>query len=177
MKILRDERGRFIKGTILTRRNSVNWKILQCLVCKKEFRKPLSRIRVGRGKYCSRKCANEDKKGFVPWNKGLTGKTIRNSGSFQKGHKTWNKGIPYMQDGNHPNWKGDKVGYNALHSWIQRKLGKPNKCDKCQTEKAKRFEWANISGEYMRNFNDWKRLCSKCHANEHKNWEVRWHVI
>lgn len=112
----------------------------------------------------------------IPWNKGDKGKKDwMNLDGLNQGHG-WNKGLPFMQDEKHPNWKGDNVGYNALHSWIQKKLGKPSKCDKCKTIKAKRFEWANISGKYMRDLNDWKRLCAKCHANEHKNWEARWHV-
>ena len=54
---------------------------------------------------------------------------------------------------NHPNWKGSKVGYNALHSWITRKLGKANKCSNGHI--AMGYEWANISGEYRRELNDW----------------------
>lgn len=65
----------------------------------------------------------------------------------------------------HYAWKGDKVGYRALHSWIERKLGKPNFCEDCRNGKlnSRRYNWANISGKYLRNINDWRRLCVKCH--------------
>jgi len=66
---------------------------------------------------------------------------------------------------NHHNWKGDKAGYLAIHTWIQRKLGNLRKCDDCGTEVAKKYEWANISGEYKRDVSDFKRLCVSCHRH------------
>ena len=60
-------------------------------------------------------------------------------------------------------WKGQKVGNIALHQWVMKHLGKPEKCSECLTTKAKRFEWANISRQYKRDLSDWKRLCKKCH--------------
>lgn len=62
-------------------------------------------------------------------------------------------------------WKGDKVGYFALHQWVNKKLGKPGKCEKCGKDglKRKQIHWANISGNYKRDINDWIRLCSRCH--------------
>ena len=64
---------------------------------------------------------------------------------------------------NHHAWKGEDVGYHAIHNWIARKLGKPSQCEECHTKESKRFEWANISGEYKRDTNDWKRLSIECH--------------
>lgn len=62
-------------------------------------------------------------------------------------------------------WKGDKVGYLALHGWVRRHLGKPNRCDFCGLidGNENKFEWANKSGEYLRDLSDWIRLCVKCH--------------
>ena len=60
-------------------------------------------------------------------------------------------------------YKGDKVGYVGLHDWVQSRLGKPRKCEHCKTEKAKKFEWANISRKYKRDLSDWIRLCTSCH--------------
>lgn len=65
-----------------------------------------------------------------------------------------------------PNWKGDKVGYSGLHDWIRKQLGTPNRCEKCGTTKARRYEWANISGKYKRDLSDWCRLCVSCHRKE-----------
>ena len=54
--------------------------------------------------------------------------------------------------------------YRSVHYWIESVLGKPMVCTKCQTQVSKRFNWANISGEYKRDITDWIRLCAKCHA-------------
>ena len=75
---------------------------------------------------------------------------------------------------NHPNWKGDKVSIHQLHYRIRKQLGKPKRCSKCGTDKAKRIELANISGKYLSNLDDWRWLCSMCHAYEHKNWKKNW---
>ncbi len=63
-------------------------------------------------------------------------------------------------------WKGDKVGYGGLHDWIRKQLGTPQKCVRCGTTEAKRYEWCNISGEYTRDLSDWERLCVSCHRKE-----------
>ena len=63
----------------------------------------------------------------------------------------------------HPNWKGDNVGYAALHKWVRQLLGSPSECTHCGTTTAKRYEWANVSHEYKREVSDWIRLCNSCH--------------
>jgi len=60
-------------------------------------------------------------------------------------------------------WVGDKVCYSALHNWNQKHFKKPCHCEECQTGKAKKFEWANITGKYTRNREDYKYLCASCH--------------
>lgn len=74
---------------------------------------------------------------------------------------------------NHPGWKGDKVGYCALHDWVKRKLGKAKICNLCKaTNKNRRIEWANIDHKYRRNLNDFISLCTPCHMeydNKHDN--------
>lgn len=60
-------------------------------------------------------------------------------------------------------WAGDRVGYNALHSWVRKTLGVPQKCEFCETTQAKMFDWANVSHLYKRETSDWIRLCRKCH--------------
>ncbi len=64
-------------------------------------------------------------------------------------------------------WKGNEVGYHALHSWVQRRLGKPDTCEFCGTSGLTGHEinWANKSGEYKRDLTDWLRLCVSCHMN------------
>lgn len=77
-----------------------------------------------------------------------------------------------------PGWKGDQVGYSALHTWVRRTLGTPSKCEKCNIDDiAKKYEWANISGQYKRDINDWMRLCRQCHSEyddiPQKAWATR----
>lgn len=62
-------------------------------------------------------------------------------------------------------WKGDSVGYYALHAWISRTLGKPDTCEHCKQSGliGKKIQWANVSGEYKRDVKDWIRLCVPCH--------------
>ena len=108
---------------------------------------------------------NPNKGKTLPWNdKAIEGR--RKSGmynnlehlsefNFKKGHK------PH-------NWKGDEVCYKgnvALHSWIKRQLGFPNKCEHCgfESDSHHKIHWANKSHEYKRDVLDWIRLCVPCH--------------
>jgi len=59
-------------------------------------------------------------------------------------------------------WKGNDAGLISLHRMVWRKKGKPNKCEVCGTETAKKYEWANLSGNYA-DVNDYKRMCTICH--------------
>lgn len=62
-------------------------------------------------------------------------------------------------------WRGDLVKYRALHTWVRRKLGKPNKCTNCDVTQEIGFPifWANKSWLYKRDLNDWIALCAYCH--------------
>lgn len=62
----------------------------------------------------------------------------------------------------HPNWKGDAVRYIALHQWIRRHLVISKVCQFCN--KAKPTDLANITGNYDRDFTNWKYLCHSCHV-------------
>lgn len=64
----------------------------------------------------------------------------------------------------HHSWKGDKATYFSQHDWIRYHYGKANKCEnKNCKNKCKYFEWANISGVYIRDISDYKKLCIVCH--------------
>jgi hypothetical protein len=71
-----------------------------------------------------------------------------------------------LRGANNPGWKGDGVGYSALHGWVRRALGSPSCCERCGTTKAKRYEWANKSLQYRRDLTDWERLCASCHRKD-----------
>jgi hypothetical protein len=63
-------------------------------------------------------------------------------------------------------WKGDKVGYQAIHNWLVKNFGKADRCENkyCKTEKPKRYEWALKKGaEYQRRRSSFLRLCTVCH--------------
>lgn len=60
-------------------------------------------------------------------------------------------------------WKGDQVKYSALHEWVRKHFGTPAMCESCQTIVAKKYEWSNKSGKYLRDRSDWQRLCTSCH--------------
>lgn len=96
---------------------------------------------------------------------------------FKKGSKAPNKGktVTAMQGELHPQWKGEEVGYHALHAWLKRKFGKPDNCENMDCVyprknaagkiiiSPKRYHWANLSGEYLRDRSDYIQLCSSCH--------------
>lgn len=62
---------------------------------------------------------------------------------------------------NNLKWKGDEVGYGALHTWVKRQKGKAIICVDCGS--SNNIQWANISKEYKRDLLDWKSLCGICH--------------
>lgn len=62
-------------------------------------------------------------------------------------------------------WKGEEASYAAKHMWIVKHYGKAACCENpdCTYDNPKRYEWANISGEYRRDREDYKQLCPSCH--------------
>lgn len=64
-------------------------------------------------------------------------------------------------------WKGKDADYCTKHMWLYNRYGTAKKCENldCEFTDSKRFEWANISGEYKREREDYAQLCSKCHRN------------
>lgn len=64
---------------------------------------------------------------------------------------------------NNNKWKGDDASYYAKHIWVGNNFGRPNFCEHCKSKDEKMYHWANISGEYKRIREDWKRLCVSCH--------------
>ena len=82
-------------------------------------------------------------------------------GHFIKGNIEPNRN-KFQTGEDHYLWKGSEVGYSALHSWLVRSFGKPDKCDDCDTIVG-RIEWSNISGNYLRKREDWKKRCVPCH--------------
>jgi len=63
---------------------------------------------------------------------------------------------------NHPQWKGDDIGYIGIHVWLHKKLKKPKECVYCG-EDIKPIEWASISHKAKRDLDDFIPLCRSCH--------------
>lgn len=61
------------------------------------------------------------------------------------------------------NWKGDSVGYFGLHDYIRKHKSKPidSMCEFCHVKPYR--DLANVTGQYTRDFSNWKHLCKKCH--------------
>jgi NUMOD3 motif len=60
------------------------------------------------------------------------------------------------------NWKGDNVGYAALHYWVRKNLPEPKLCEFKGCEKPP-HHLANITGTYNRDLKNWKYLCATHH--------------
>lgn len=111
-----------------------------CIVCGKSFIKKngISWWRWGKAKYCSHAC-------------------------FGKADGESRLEL-YKDKTKHPRWKGDNVGYFALHDWVEKVLGKPKRCVSCGLCNQNRvYHWANLSGKYKRREEDWARMCVPCH--------------
>lgn len=85
-------------------------------------------------------------------------------------YKTGHKGLVGEEN---PEWKGDKSSYSSLHAWAKRWVTNASSCKKCGLQDKilvtknniqKRYlQLANISGNYLRNKDDWMYLCPQCH--------------
>lgn len=114
----------------------------QCLVCSENFR-AIKDFKERKQKFCSSDCY------AVYWKNNIR-PTLDTSQSGVRGKQ------------NHM-WKGDEVGYSAIHKWVARQLGKPSKCENCGDTSKRKYEWANLSRQYKRDLKDWKRMCTPCH--------------
>lgn len=129
----------------------------RCAVCPK-FMVHIYKSQL-KSRTCSHSCqlkGNKFRNGHIPTN-AFTAKAVTGERNF--------------------NWKGDEVGYFAVHDWIIRHFGQPNFCESCGTEKSKAFNWSNVSKKYKRDREDWLRLCRKCHHSfddiSNKGWIKR----
>lgn len=93
-------------------------------------------------------------KGMKGFQKGLSG--------FWTGKKRPDISKLHRGEGN-PLWRGEKVSYFGIHSWIKDNWGVERKCEVCGTENAKRYDWACLNHVYTRDKDGWKRMCRSCH--------------
>lgn len=67
-------------------------------------------------------------------------------------------------DERHHNWRGDQASYFSIHRWLYARKGHPDRCQDCGATKEEiTIQWANISGQYKRDVDDYKPLCVPCH--------------
>lgn len=120
--------------------------------------------------------------GQTPWNKGLKGTP---GGRYPKGHnrqvitcgackveveaygcegrKYCSRDCANIGKTKEGAFRRSVRGYHATHAWVRSRMGKPVGCEHCGTKENRRYEWANVSGEYKRETADWLRLCKPCH--------------
>jgi len=97
----------------------------------------------------------------------LSEETRLRQSKARKGHPSY-----YSAKGSDNNkWKGEKASYRAKHIWMETNYGKPETCENCGKVglSGHQIHWANISGEYKREREDWKRLCVSCHGEYDAN--------
>lgn len=120
------------------------------------------------------------KKGYIPWNKGLTKEThpsIARTG-FKIGHLNYNKGHKHTEEtkkllsaklkGRPSPMKGvftEGISYSGIHKWIVRSFGRANKCEnKDCISSSKIFDWAKLKDkEYLHLRENYIMLCRRCH--------------
>ena len=141
---------------------------LTCSICKQEYLVKHYRAKVS--KYCSQKCYGISERGRIPKSAVKKGQHLSPKTEYKKGNISYSRLHPeIMHKGDtHYAWKGDKVGYFALHSWVRRTLGEPNICQHCNKifpKNSRKLQWANKSGKYFRDLDDWLRLCVSCHIS------------
>lgn len=138
----------------------MNWKggKPRCLDCGTR----LSSYVAIRCKPCNKEILSQIKKGRKqPWAK----YNLPNRIGYKHTEETKEK----MRGANNKKWKGENVGYFALHHWVNRHKGKAQICTFCHKRgKGRSIHWANISHQYKRDLNDYFSLCVSCHKEHDK---------
>lgn len=71
-----------------------------------------------------------------------------------------------------PNWKGDSVGYCAIHEYVSRHKPKPLECELCGEKRELELVFKDHSAgwktleRYTRNPEDYWWACHRCHMVE-----------
>ena len=108
------------------------------------------------------KRTNKGKKFSEEWRKRLS---LSHQGKKFSEETKKKMSISRMNDKN-PAYKGEDAGYRAIHIWVEQRKGKASYCSNDITHKATRYHWANISGEYKRDLDDWHSLCPSCNKTD-----------
>lgn len=132
-------------------------RVLVICPCGATFDTIPSRIKAGRGSFCSKTCFYKYRR---PRPCGLKYEIkVENRAWFRTDS-------PRATGDEHPAWRGGDVSYKRLHRWVREHREKPDSCEWCKATGP--LDWANLSHEYGRDLNDWVALCRKCHRNHDK---------
>lgn len=111
----------------------------------------------------------------VAWNKGIPNPMLAERNRSSKMRRAVSKSMKLknpmkkhetilkVSGENNHRWMGDEVGYSGIHKWIKSKLGKAERCSFDEGHIGRKYSWANVSGSYLRDVNDWTTLCWECH--------------
>lgn len=129
-----------------------------CPICSTVYRKGINtskRMWSERYKACSTRCAAKLR--GAPWLEKFKLKPGAQLGKATRFTSDRTTGA------NNAKWKGDNASYTAKHIWIKYHYGKADHCEDCGDDSERMYHWSNISGEYLRDRNDWQQLCVPCH--------------
>src|SRR5688572_7574911 len=107
--------------------------ITACIICKRQFVTYPSRIRSGKGKYCSKQCKDKASVEIMSGEKNPKWKGVDVSNSAL--HSWIHRNLGFPDTCEHCGFKSDN--HRKIH-------------------------WANKSGKYKRDLTDWIRLCVPC---------------
>ena len=126
---------------------------IKCIICQKEY----STNRRWQ-KYCSYTCYTVSRRS----------KSSGIKRKFTQSHidhlteSLRQRSYEFQTGGRNHSWTGNKVSYNALHTWIRKNKPKLPFCEECNENPP--TEVANISQKYLRDINDFRWLCRRCHC-------------
>lgn len=193
---MRNKKGQFIKGInplkhkkdcncfrCISEPRKLQGKYISCFYCKKPVYRELNEIKNYSKVFCNNDCrfpkvfnicviCNSEYRVKPSHAMGRT--TCGSQECVIAYRKTlpayWaGKERPDMKGENNWKWTSEKVNYAALHTWIKREKGNPIIC-KLEDHTCKgSLEWANISGEYKRDINDFMSLCHSHHVRYDRN--------
>lgn len=105
---------------------------------------------------------------MVEWNRSQKMRDVARKRMLQSNPMKVPEIVDKVSGENNYQWKGNDVSYDALHDWVERHKGKASKCSFDPQHKATRFNWANVSGSYLRDLDDYVELRPTCH-NQYDN--------
>ena len=170
MKVLdikRNKRGQFIRTWAKHRVQR------KCLICGKEFETVESRIKSGKGKYCSRKCfdkSSRSKKTKLKMSLAKKGKRISPKTEFKRGD-------PRLCGKNNPNWNGGTSFEPYSVDWtksLRKSIRERDRytCQVCGEEPAVYVHHIDYDKKNC-NPTNLVTLCASCHGKTNfnrKNW-------